>query len=317
MSMQSVDSFEPSSSTPVFGSAVSQTKLQQQQSNDAEATEKLETPAAVVNGQNDTTSNKTSDNIGTDNTESTSESTGANDATEVHVNGQHEKSTVDAVPSVDSTNKDTVTPAEETTSTATTAPEPVEKTSEEETALSTPAESTDNATSTTASLSTAAPVAEPEPAADVAKPELAATNVDNAPSAEVTATSNDSVPASSTAPEATAVADSATPERKGKVSVFCLLSTISIYYNFILKQSTRGKAKSPAVTTTPTRQSTRARKPITTTSNDEEEEQEAEEVQAPAPSQKTPTPKRGRRQAATPAKDTTEVASTSGTNIFD
>jgi hypothetical protein len=71
MSIQSVDDFDPSSSTAAFSSTVSQTKTQQQPTNDHGETEKLVTPPQpVVNGQNDTTNNKNSDNLGNGTTES-------------------------------------------------------------------------------------------------------------------------------------------------------------------------------------------------------------------------------------------------------
>jgi hypothetical protein len=194
MSIQSVDDFDPTSSTPVFGSTVSQTKIQQQQQpiNDLGGAEKLVTPPQpVVNGQND----KTSDNLGNGTTQSVNGNTGTNDSTSAHVNGKNEKSTVDTVPS---TNDSVLT----------------EKSSQQDPLPASSNESTGSVTSTT----------EPEPAlsttTNVAKEDLSAapaTVADTAPPPVETATSNEDVPASATAPEATV---SATPEHKSKVMIF-------------------------------------------------------------------------------------------------
>jgi len=103
---------------------------------------------------------------------------------------------------------------------------------------------------------------------------------------ETTTTSNENVPASATAPEATVSTESATPERKSR--------------------SPRGKAKSPAISTPPTRHSTRAKKPVSSSStNEEEEKQTNEDTGAPTTSQNqtSPSPKRAKRQPTTPAKD--------------
>jgi hypothetical protein len=131
--MQSVDEFTPSTTEPVFGSGlISQTKSQSSTNNDISDNEKIIPPSEpVVNGQNDTTVNKTTsnDNI-TNGTETISEDTGAGDSSIVHVNGQNEEPTVE-------TNNEVI-PAEESTPTeqpkqveptvSSTVPEPVSST---------------------------------------------------------------------------------------------------------------------------------------------------------------------------------------------
>jgi hypothetical protein len=236
MSIHSVDDFEPTSSAPVFGSAVSQTKIQQQQqpNNDLGGAEKLVTPPQpVVNGQNDTTNNKNSDNLGNGTTESVNGNTGTNGSTDVHVNGQ---TAVDTLPPINATTKDDVNPTEEAISSSE-APEPIEKSSQND-SLPAPSNEPTGSVSPIATPSIDAPVpTEPKPAlspsADVAKEDLSSvpsTNIDNAappPPVETTSTPtptptlNDNVPTSAPAPEATVSAESfATPERKSKVRKF-------------------------------------------------------------------------------------------------
>ena len=226
MSIQSVDDFDPKSTTPVFGSAVSQTKLQQQQQpvNDLGGTEKLVTPpGALVNGRNETPNNKTSDNLGNGNAQSATESNATADATDTHVNGQNGKLAAE-------TQSSTGQPV------STTAPESTEKTSQNDPVLASSTEPTTNVTSTTP-----APT-EPEPAlsttSDVAKDNLSSaplTVADNAPpvpalSVEEPRTSNEDVPASATAPEATVLAESSTTsERKSKVNIFVFLIDLFPY----------------------------------------------------------------------------------------
>jgi len=201
MSIQSVDDIDPTSSKSVFGSTLSQTKIQQP-TNDLDGAEKLVTP--IVNGQNDTTNNKTSDNLGNGTTQSVHGNSSTTDSIGAHVNGKNEK------------------PTEETVSTS--AADSTEKSSQHDALPTSSNESTGNVTSTT-SVPT-----EPEPAlsttTDVAKEDLSAapaTVADNAPPVETTTTttSNEDVPASATAPEAIVLAgSSATPEPKSKVRIF-------------------------------------------------------------------------------------------------
>jgi hypothetical protein len=200
MSIQSVDDIDPTSSKSVFGSTLSQTKIQQP-TNDLGGAEKLLTP--IVNGQNDTTNNKTSDNLGNGTTQSVNGNSSTTDSTGAHVNGKNEK------------------PTEETVSTS--AADSTEKSIQHDALPTSSNESTGNVTSTTS-----APT-EPEPAlsttTDAAKEDLSAAPAavaDNAPPVETTTTtSNEDVPASATAPEATVLAgSSATPEPKSKVRIF-------------------------------------------------------------------------------------------------
>ncbi|CAF3308565.1 unnamed protein product, partial [Rotaria socialis] len=109
MSIESVDTFERSSSTLVFGGGVSQTKLQQQQSSkDVEELEKSVAPSdAVINGQADSTKNKTNGTT----TESAQEHPRKNGTTNEHVNGQNKSATVDTIPLGESSSNDN--PAEE------------------------------------------------------------------------------------------------------------------------------------------------------------------------------------------------------------
>ncbi|CAF1237550.1 unnamed protein product, partial [Rotaria sordida] len=302
--MQKVDNFESSSSsttttttTPIFGNTVSQTKIQQQQQNNDEV-DKLETSSqSVINGENI----KTNDYEGSTTTESVRENNGTNNITDVHVNGQNEKITVDDLQPIDATIKDNIKPTEETISTSE-VPQPMEKTSQNEAIPEPSNEQTDNLTSTVPPPPPPVDVpvsTEPEPAlstsTDVVKEDVsstsATTNVDNVPPVETTSTSNENIPTSVTVPEAT-------PERKTK--------------------SPRGKAKTPVVSTPPTRHSTRARKPVSSTNEDEEEEQQTtEDIRVSTPSQKTssPSPKRTKRQATT--KDTTQPTSTSGSSLTE
>jgi hypothetical protein len=239
MSINSVDDFEPSSSTAVFGSTVSQTKLQQQQqpTNDLGGAEKLITPPQpTVNGQNETTNNKNSDNLGNTSTASINGNNDTTDATNVHVNGKNEKTVADTLPSTNTT-------TEESVSTSGTA-DSVEKSSQNDSLPGSSNEPTGNVTSTAPPPVDPPAPTEPEPilstSADVAKRDLTsapATVADNAPpvpalSAEpTTSTSNEDVPASVTAPEATVLAESATPELKSKViNLFFFL----IYSDFLI-----------------------------------------------------------------------------------
>lgn len=198
MSIHSAEDFDPTSSTPVFGSAVSQTKLQQQQqpTNDLGGEEKLITPPdAAVNGQNDTTNSKTSDNPTSSTVESINGNHSTTDSTSEHVNGQNGDTNPSAVEPVSSSTADST-----------------EKSSQNEannsvSAVIEPAVSTTN---------------------DTGKEELSSaplTVADNAPpvpalSTETNTTSNEDVPASATAPEATVLAESSTTsDRKSKVTI--------------------------------------------------------------------------------------------------
>ncbi|CAF1126373.1 unnamed protein product [Adineta steineri] len=312
MSIQSAEDFDPTSSTPVFGSAVSQTKIQQQQqpNNDLGGTEKLLTPELAVNGQNNTTNNKTSDNLDNGNTESVKENTGASDSTDVHVNGQNGKTEVDTVPSVNATTKDNANPVVDSSS-ALEAANTIENPIQNNTLPTPSAEPTDSIASTATAPTDEPPLTGPEPglttSADIPKKDLSTMPTiknDNSgppapgPPVETTSTptSNDNVPASATAPEATVLAESTTtPEHKTK--------------------SPRGKAKSPIVSTPPTRQSSRSRKPASSSSQNEDDKQTAEEVQAPVTkkveSSPPPAPKRTKRQAATVATDAIQAGTSS------
>jgi hypothetical protein len=223
MSIHSVDDYDPSSTTPVFGGAVSQTKLQQQQQpiNDLGGADKLATPPLVVNGQNETTNNKNSDNLGNGTTESVNGKTATDDSTNVHVNGQSKKTTVDAIPPINATTKDNVNPAEESIS-ASGAPDPVEKASQNDPLPESSNEPTVNAAapSTTDTTATIESKSALSTSTDVVKEDVSQANVDNAPPPAEVKASNDNVPASATAPEATVVAESHTPEPKSKVNIF-------------------------------------------------------------------------------------------------
>jgi len=226
MSIQSVDDFDPSSSTTVFGSAVSQTKTQQQQQpiNDLGGTEKLVTPPQpVVNGQNDTTNNKNSDNLGNGTTQSVNGNNSTTDSTDVHVNGQNENPSAETI----SSTTDNVNSAEESVSKSGTS-DSIENLSQKDPLPASSNEPTDTVTSTAPPpVDTPAPT-EPEPAlstlTDDANEDLKSAVATNAPpvpappvETPTTSISNEDIPASATAPEATVLAESATPERKTKV----------------------------------------------------------------------------------------------------
>lgn len=193
MSIQSAEDFDPTSSTPVFGSAVSQAKLQQQQqpTNDVGGSEKLVTPPQPVpNGQSEPANEKNGENLG--NGTASSHHTNGGDAPENHVNGKHE------------TSKDYDKPAEEAIPTSAVS-DPVEKSSQNESS-STPS------TEPVADLSSSTP-AEPEPvlttSAQAAKEDAPAATTADVAVAEPAAMETD-VPAPK-------VAVPATPEPKTKV----------------------------------------------------------------------------------------------------
>lgn len=238
MSIHSAEDFDPSSSTPVFGSAVSQTKLQQQQqpTNDLGGSEKLVTPPeTTVNGQNDTSNHINSDNLGNGTTQSVNGNTSTTESTDVHVNGENKKSDSQTLSSTDTTVVNSVNSSDESASASGTL-NPVEKTNPNDSlpaSLSSNEPTTDNVTSTV--VDPPAPI-DSEPAlstsADVAQEELKSKVPTNAPPVPVlsnepttTSTSNEDVPASATAPEATVLAESATPDRKSKV-----IESFSFYY---------------------------------------------------------------------------------------
>ena len=197
MSIQSAEDFDPTSSTPVFGSAVSQTKLQQQQqpTNDLGGSEKLVTPPQPVpNGQNESTNEKNGENL--ENGTASSHHTNGGDASEVHVNGKdHDKPAEEAIPT-------------------STVSDPVEKTSQNESSSTPSTEPVANLSSSNVDSST---TAEPEPALTTSakEDEPAVTTADTAV-AEPETTQTD-VPAPK-------VAVPATPEPKTKV--ICLFFPI-------------------------------------------------------------------------------------------
>jgi hypothetical protein len=249
MSIHSVDDFEPTSSTPVFGSAVSQTKIQQQQQpiNDLGGAEKLVTPPQPVsNGQDNITSTKTSENIGNGTTESVNGNTNAGDTTDVHVNGQNKHTDVDTYSSINTTTTEKVNSAEESVATSAVS-KSLEKSSQNDPLTASSNEPADSVTSTVSPPTNASALKESEPAlsvsADVAKEDslsAPAANVANAgppppgsPVETTTTASNDDVPVSATAPEATVLAESSTPERKSKVRNHSFCS--SLYFNFYTK----------------------------------------------------------------------------------
>jgi hypothetical protein len=243
MSIHSVDDFDPSSSTTAtFGSTVSQTKIQQA-TNDFGGAEKLTTPPQpVLNGQNDATNNKNSDNLGNDSTQSVNGSNGTTNSTDVHVNENNETTTVDTLSSTNTTTKDNVNSAEESVSTSEVS-NPIEKPSQNDPPPTSSNEPTGSVTSTVPPPVDPPAPTEPEPAlstsTDVAKEDLQsapATNADNAPPVETTAsTSNENVPASTTAPEATVPAQSATPEPKSRViNWFFFLILFLIFFQIFL-----------------------------------------------------------------------------------
>ena len=250
MSIHSVDDYDPTSSTPIFGAAVSQTKIQQQQqptNNDLAGTEKLITPPQpVTNGQNDTTNNKSNENLGNGTTEALNGNTHtAHSTDDVHVNGQNKNTGVDTNTSLNLSTKDTVNSNQESIPTSG-ASNPIEKSSQNDSIPATSSESTGNVTSTVSPPTGATALKESEPAlsvsADVAKEDLSAapaapaSNVGPPPpgppveTSTTTATaSNDDVPVSATAPEATVLAQSSTPERKTKV-IFFLTNIFNFVY---------------------------------------------------------------------------------------
>jgi len=131
MSIQSVDDYEPSSSTPVFGSVVSQTKLQQQPVNDLGESEKLVTPPQpVANGQNDA-ANAVSDQSTTENGNSVVEQVSTtSDSQQKTTNNEPEPELIspapDNVPPVDApaeTQVSTSTSSNDTVPASVTAPE--------------------------------------------------------------------------------------------------------------------------------------------------------------------------------------------------
>ncbi|CAF1331977.1 unnamed protein product [Adineta ricciae] len=305
MSIHSADDYEPNLSVPVFGSGVSQTKLQQQQqpNNDLGGAEKLDTPEPTKNGQNDTVSdNKVNESLGNGTKEPEKVDNRASSSTDVHVNGQNGKTDAETVASVSSTtntNGNQAAAAEEEPTTTSTAPNPVENPSQNASVQSLSSQPTGSAapTGSEPAISTSA---------DVTKDQLASTSVtdtENAPvsSTEPTSTSSSSnnVPATATVPEATvAIESTKTPEPKSK--------------------SPRGKAKSPVVSTPPTRQSSRGRKSATTSSSQNDEEQPATDDAKPSTtSQPEPpsTPKRAKRQAATLATETIPADSSTAEEV--
>ncbi|CAF2166865.1 unnamed protein product [Rotaria magnacalcarata] len=297
MSIESVDTFEPSSSTPVFGSGVSQTKLQQQQpSKDVEESEKSVTPSdAVVNGQTDSTNNKTDGTT----TESAQEHPRKNGTIDEHANGENKSATVDTIPLVQSSSNDN--PAEESIA-ASRGSDSVDKSSQKESASVSTNEPTTNVAPPAASpkydpsapteSETALSISVDEGKEDVSS--TAATHIEHAPPAgpSVATTSEDTTPVAAPAAEAIAQVDSASSEPKARTP--------------------RGKVKSPVVSTLPTRQSTRARKPVASTNEGETET--TEDITPTTTSQKTPTSTRGKRQAATTPKDTKQTTPTAGSS---
>lgn len=180
MSIKSVDDYEPSSSTAVFGSSVSQTKLQQQQQpvNDLGGSEKLNTPELpVINGQNEATNEKSDTDSNNDTAQPTNES---NTTNKTKVNGQNGSSNVEQV----STTSDSLQ--------NTSGNEPVSNTTEPELISPAPVRVADNAPSVDAPAETQVPTS---------------------------TSSNENVPASATAPEATVLADSSKSARQTKVKV--------------------------------------------------------------------------------------------------
>jgi hypothetical protein len=156
--MQSVDEFTPSTTELVFGSGlISQTKSQSSTNNDITGNENAVPPSEpIVNGQNDTTSNKITSNESITNgtTETISENTGAGDSAGVHVNGENEK------PSVETNNE--VKPVEE--STATEKPNQVEPIIPS-TVSSTPVDAVNEGSSTVDTAPPPPPAVEPTTAA--------------------------------------------------------------------------------------------------------------------------------------------------------
>lgn len=166
MSMHSVDDYEPSSSTAVFGSTVSQTKLQQQQqsTNDIGGSEKLVTPPQpVVNGQNEPKKEK---------------SDVSSDSNTAQSKNENDSSTVEQV----STTSDSLQ--------NTNGSGPVSAETEPELISPAPLRIADNAPSV-------------DPPAEIQVP--------------TSTSSNENVPASATAPEATVLAESSKPARQTKV----------------------------------------------------------------------------------------------------
>ncbi|CAF3391919.1 unnamed protein product [Rotaria socialis] len=297
MSIESVDTFERSSSTLAFGGGVSQTKLQQQQSSkDVEELEKSVAPSdAVINGQADSTKNKTNGTT----TESAQEHPRKNGTTNEHVNGQNKSATVDTIPLGESSSNDN--PAEESIA-ASGGSDSVDKSSQEEstsvltnestTNVAPPAASPKNDVSAPTESETALSTSVDEVKEDVLS--TAATNSEHAPPAglSVATTSEDTTPVAAPPAETIVQIDSTSSEPKARTP--------------------RGKAKSPVVSTPPTRQSTRARKPVASTNEDETET--TEDITPTTTSQKTPTSARGKRQAATTTKDTKQTTPIAGSS---
>ena len=224
MAIHSADDYEPNLSVPVFGSGVSQTKLQQQQqpNNDLGGAEKLDTPELTKNGQNDTVSdNKANENLENGTKEPEKVDNRASSSTDVHVNGQNGKSDAETVAAVSSTtniNGNQAAAAEGSTSTSA-AQNPVENSSQNDSVPTLSRHPTGSAapTGSEPAISTSA---------DITKDQLAPASLTDTGNASVSSTeptstssSSNNVPASTTVPEATvAVESTKTPEPKSKVN---------------------------------------------------------------------------------------------------
>lgn len=152
--MQSAEDFDSTSSIPVFGSAVTQSKLQQQQqtlNNESGGMEKLVTPPQpVANGESDTSGvKKTDDHVGN--------GTGESHHGKTNGNGKHDQPEAGTIPPTDGNAQDNGHHVQEATSNS------IEKTSDHDAPAVLSSDSV--ATATPLATSTIEPVvvAEPEP----------------------------------------------------------------------------------------------------------------------------------------------------------
>ena len=238
--MQSVNNFDPSSSTPAVDSSATQAKVQQQLNNDHDETEKVVTSSeSVVNGQNDKINNKTGENTDTYVIESISQNIGAGDSADTCVNGQSEKHIIDISPAINSTITDNQNEVKKSAS-ASEVPGIIEKSDQNDSVPIASNESSGDTAPTAPTPIVAPSSIEIEPAlpalGDVAKEDVSSipvSNVDHVsttataapsppPPVETIATSYDNVPESDATTDATTPTDSEKPERKGGVIVLFL-----------------------------------------------------------------------------------------------
>ena len=227
--MQSTEDFDSTSSIPVFGSAVTQTKLQQQQqtfNNESGGMEKLVTPPQpVANGESDASSaKKTDDHVGNGTVESHHGKTNGNgDANDGHVNGKHDQPEAGTIPPAESNAQGNGHHVEEATS------KPIEKTSDHDAPAVLSSDSAVTATPTAPSTIDPVVVAEPEPSSSTP-----------AETADVPAE-----PSTVAASQPSAVAEVGTPERPSQVSPLQNLSLVLLFIFLSLLVANANHLRSP------------------------------------------------------------------------